>query len=95
MKHRARTSGRRVRSRWRASARLVLLLSLVGAMPTGFSPDFHVDTHRDLIDFWNDGRLKAVGNQVFQFEDGLKAIQHIASGKVEGKVVVRVSTTDE
>lgn len=28
--------------------------------------------------------------QVFDFEDGLRAIQHIASGKVEGKVVVRV-----
>jgi hypothetical protein len=34
-----------------------------------------------------------VGNQVFEFEDGLKAIEHIASRKVEGKVVVRVSTT--
>jgi hypothetical protein len=34
-----------------------------------------------------------MGNQVFEFEDGLKALQHIAEGKVEGKVVVRVSTT--
>jgi NADPH2:quinone reductase len=66
-------------------------VSLVGAMPTGFSPGFYVDAHRDLMKHWNDGKLKVVGNQVFEFEDGLKAIQHIASGKVEGKVVVRVT----
>jgi NADPH2:quinone reductase len=69
-------------------------VSLIGAMPTGFSPEFYVGAHRDLMKYWNDGKLKVVGNQVFEFDDGLKAIQHIASGKVEGKVVVRVSTTD-
>jgi|TARA_B100000315_G_C14583723_1_gene591847 NADPH2:quinone reductase len=68
-------------------------VSLIGAMPTGFSPGFYVDAHRDLMEYWNDGKLKVVGNQVFEFEGGSKAIQHIASGKVEGKVVVRVSTT--
>jgi hypothetical protein len=31
-----------------------------------------------------------MGNQVFEFEDGQRAIQHIADGKVEGKVVVRI-----
>jgi NADPH2:quinone reductase len=69
-------------------------ISLVGAMPTGFSPEFYNDAHDDLMKHWKDGKLKVVGNQVFEFEDGLKALQHIAEGKVEGKVVVRVSTTN-
>jgi len=60
-------------------------------MPSGFSSEFYIDAHHDLMEHWNDGKLKVVGNQVFKFEDGLKAIQHIASGKVEGKVVVSVS----
>ncbi len=68
--------------------------SLIGAMPTGFSPEFYTDAHNDLMKHWNDGKLKVVGNQVFEFEDGLKAIEHIAAGKVEGKVVVRVSTAN-
>jgi NADPH2:quinone reductase len=66
--------------------------SLLGAMPTGFDPEFYTDAHRDLMKHWRAGKLKVVGNQVFEFEDGMKAIQHIASGKVAGKVVVRVST---
>ena len=69
-------------------------VSLVGAMPTGYSAEFYRDAHRDLMKYWYDGKLKVVGNQVFEFEEGLKAIQHIASGKVEGKVVVRVAATD-
>jgi NADPH2:quinone reductase len=68
-------------------------ISLVGAMPTGFSPEFYNDAHDDLMKHWKDGKLRVVGNQVFEFDDGLKALQHIAEGKVEGKVVVRVSTT--
>jgi NADPH2:quinone reductase len=68
-------------------------VSLIGAMPTGFSPEFYLDAHRDLMAHWQDGKLKVVGNQVFEFEDGLKAIQHIASGRVEGKVIVRVAAT--
>jgi len=65
-------------------------ISLVGAMPTGFKPEFYSKAHNVLMDYWKEGKLKVVGNQVFEFEDGLKAIQHIASGKVEGKVVVRI-----
>jgi|TARA_B100001079_G_C16396529_1_gene509336 NADPH2:quinone reductase len=73
------------------SETLLTNVSLVGAMPSGFSSEFYIDAHHDLMEHWNDGKLKVVGNQVFKFEDGLKAIQHIASGKVEGKVVVSVS----
>jgi len=65
-------------------------VSLVGAMPTGFSPEYYVDAHHDLIKHWSSGKLRVVGNQIFEFEDGLKAVQHIATGKVEGKVVVRI-----
>jgi NADPH2:quinone reductase len=66
-------------------------ISLVGAMPVGFSPEFFLDAHRDLMGHWENGQLKVMGNQVFAFEDGGKAIEHIAAGKVEGKVVVRVA----
>ena len=69
-------------------------ISLIGSMPTGFSPEFFTRAHQGLMKYWNDGKLKVVGNQVFDFMDGLRAIQHIASGKVEGKVVVRVWRSD-
>ena len=63
-------------------------LSLIGAMPVGYSAEFMLDAHRDLLTHWRQGQLKVAGSQVFPFEDGLKAIQHIAAGKVEGKVIV-------
>lgn len=66
-------------------------ISLVGAMPVGYSTDFLLNAHRDLMSHWEQGQLKVLGNQVFAFEDGAKAIEHIAAGKVEGKVVVRIS----
>ena len=65
-------------------------ISLVGAMPLGYSPEFMQDAHRDLMGHWREGHFKVSGSQVFAFEDGLKAIEHIAAGKVEGKVIVKV-----
>jgi NADPH2:quinone reductase len=73
------------------SETLLSNISLVGAMPSGFTPEFYLEAHRDLMNHWEQGELKVVGNQVFDFADGLKAIQHIAAGKVEGKVVVRIN----
>jgi NADPH2:quinone reductase len=67
-------------------------ISLVGAMPVGYSPEFMLNIHNDLLSHWERGQLKVVGNQAFSFEEGGKAIEHIAAGKVEGKVVVRVGT---
>lgn len=66
-------------------------ISLVGAMPVGFSPELLLGAHNDLVGHWQKGELKASNNQVFEFSDALKAIEHIAAGKVEGKVVVRVA----
>jgi NADPH:quinone reductase-like Zn-dependent oxidoreductase len=51
------------------------------------------NAHNDLMSHWERGQLKIVGNQVFSFEEGGKAIEHIAAGNVEGKVVVRVGAT--
>jgi NADPH:quinone reductase len=65
-------------------------ISLVGAMPVGYSPQFMLNIHHELLSHWERGQLKIVGNQTFSFEDGGKAIEHIAARKVEGKVVVRV-----
>jgi NADPH2:quinone reductase len=65
-------------------------ISLVGAMPVGYSSEFMRAAHDDLMSHWQKGQLKAARNQVFSFEDGGKAIEHIAAGKVEGKVVVRI-----
>lgn len=67
-------------------------ISLVGAMPVGFPPELLLEAHRDLIGHWQRQELKASNNQVFEFEDALGAIEHIAAGKVEGKVVVRIHT---
>ena len=67
-------------------------ISLVGAMPTGFSPEFYQKAHQDLMGYWQQGKLRVMGNQVFDFADGSKAIEHIAAGKVAGKVVVRVNS---
>jgi NADPH2:quinone reductase len=64
-------------------------ISLVGAMPVGYSPQFMLDAHNDLVRHWQNGELKVSNQQVFSFEDAGKAIEHIAAGKVEGKVVVR------
>ncbi|MCP4755293.1 MAG: NADPH:quinone oxidoreductase family protein [Proteobacteria bacterium] len=74
------------------SETLLTNISLVGAMPIGYPPEFYHEAHRKLMDHWRQGKLKVVGNQVFEFEDGLKAIEHIAAGKVEGKVVVRINS---
>ena len=65
-------------------------ISLIGAMPVGYSTEFLLNAHRDLMHHWEQGQLKAEGNQVFSFEDAGKAIEHIAARKVEGKVVVQI-----
>ncbi len=66
-------------------------ISLVGAMPVGWPPELLGEALRDLLGHWQKREIKASNVQVFAFEDALKAVQHIAAGKVEGKVVVRVS----
>jgi NADPH2:quinone reductase len=66
-------------------------ISLVGAMPVGYTPEFMQDAHGDLVARWRRGELRVSNSQVFPFEEGLAAIEHIAAGKVEGKVVVQVS----
>ena len=65
-------------------------ISLVGAMPVGFPPELMLAAHHDLLGHWKKKELQASNIQLFEFEDALKAVEHIAAGKVEGKVVVRV-----
>ena len=66
-------------------------ISLVGAMPVGFAPQLLRQAHDELIAHWQQGQLQVSNNQVFDFEDAVGAVEHIAGGKVEGKVVVRVA----
>lgn len=66
-------------------------ISLVGAMPVGYTPQQVLAGHADLVKHWKDGSLKLAAPQVFEFDDARSAIEHIAGGKVEGKVVVNVS----
>jgi NADPH2:quinone reductase len=66
-------------------------ISLLGAMPVGYTPQQVLAAHEDLIKHWRDGSLKFAAPQVFDFDNARKAIEHIAAGKVEGKVVVRVT----
>lgn len=67
-------------------------ISLLGAMPIGYSSEFMAEIHRDLLSHWERGEIKIVGNRTFNFEEGSKAIEHIAAGQVEGKVVVRIKS---
>jgi NADPH2:quinone reductase len=66
-------------------------ISLVGAMPVGFAPEVLLQAHNELIAHWQNKEVKASNNQVFTFEDALGAVEHIAGGRVEGKVVVQVA----
>ena len=70
---------------------LMTNISLVGAMPVGFSSDIMRGGVEELIAYWERGQLKLSSQQVFEFDDALSAIAHIAGGKVEGKVIVTVS----
>lgn len=65
-------------------------ISLVGAMPVGYSADQVLAAHEDLLQHWRRGELNVANSQVFDFNDARSAIVQIASGKVEGKVVVRI-----
>ncbi|MCR9279881.1 MAG: zinc-binding dehydrogenase [Pseudomonadaceae bacterium] len=69
---------------------LMTNISLVGAMPVGFTRDQFRAAHDDLIGHWSQGQLDLSNTQVFEFNDARAAIECIATGGVEGKVVVRV-----
>lgn len=66
-------------------------ISLVGAMPVGYTPEQVMAAHEGLLCHWRDGALKISNNQLFDFDDARSAIEHILTGKVEGKVVVKIS----
>jgi NADPH2:quinone reductase len=65
-------------------------ISLVGAMPVGYSAEQVMAAHQDLLYHWRRGELEVSDCQVFDFDDARTAITHIAAGKVEGKVVVQL-----
>ncbi len=68
-------------------------ISLLGAMPVGFTADEVLATHQDLIKHWQEGAIDLSNSQVFDFGDALTAAAHIADGKVEGKVIVQINET--
>ena len=70
-------------------------ISLVGAMPVGYSAEQVMVAHQDLLHHWRQGELEVTNCQVFDFDDARSAIAHIAAGKVEGKVVVRLTGRSE
>jgi NADPH2:quinone reductase len=65
-------------------------ISLVGAMPVGFPADYLHRAHADMVALWQQGKLRILGERVYDFEDGGEAIAAIAAGRAPGKVVVRV-----
>lgn len=69
-------------------------ISLVGAMPVGFTPDYLRSAHDDMASWWKQGKLRILGEQSFCFEDGGEAIAAIARGRVPGKVVVSIDPRD-
>lgn len=65
-------------------------ISIVGAMPIGYTAAQVLTAHQDLLHHWRQGQLKISNCQVFEFDDAQSAIAHIGANKVEGKVVVRL-----
>lgn len=65
------------------------------AMPVGYSSEQVMVAHQDLLHHWRQGELEVTNCQVFDFDDARSAIAHIAAGKVEGKVVVRLTGRSE
>ena len=63
-------------------------ISLLGSMPVGFSRNIMQEAYNELIDLWLRKEIQVPNIQVFPFNQGLEAVEHIAAGKVEGKVVV-------
>ena len=63
-------------------------ISLVGAMPVGYSPQQVLAAHEKLIGFWRAGKINVANLQQFAFDDARSAIELIAAGGVEAKVVV-------
>ncbi|SDU08510.1 NADPH2:quinone reductase [Pseudomonas pohangensis] len=66
-------------------------ISLVGAMPMGFSANDVLAIHQNLVKHWQEGAIDVSNNQVFDFADAPTAATHIADGKVEGKVIVQIN----
>ena len=66
-------------------------ISLLGAMPVGWTAGQVLATHQDLIKHWQQGAIDLSCSQVFDFDDALTAATHIADGKVEGKVIVQLN----
>lgn len=66
-------------------------ISLLGAMPVGYSPAQVLAAHEDLLGHWAQGQLRVASSQVFAFDEARDAIALISEGRVEGKVIVRVS----
>ena len=69
---------------------LMTNISLVGAMPVGFTHEQVRAAHDDLVAHWAKGQLDLSHTQVYDFDDARAAVERIATGGVEGKVVVRV-----
>jgi len=63
-------------------------ISLIGAMPVGYPPEFTRNSHRELVALWQQGKIRTRGVQVFSFDQGGEAIAAIAAGGTPGKVVV-------
>ncbi|APG62694.1 hypothetical protein LPB140_07700 [Sphingorhabdus lutea] len=66
-------------------------ISLMGAMPVGWSAVEVLASHQDLIKHWQDGTINLSNSQVFDFDDAVTAATYIAEGNVEGKVVIKLN----
>ena len=66
-------------------------ISLVGAMPMGWTADDVLSIHQGLIKHWQEGDIDVSNSQVFDFDDAPTAATHITNGKVKGKVIVQLN----
>jgi NADPH:quinone reductase-like Zn-dependent oxidoreductase len=59
-------------------------------MPNGYDHAFTLAMHEKLLDLWSAGRLQIPIHEVFPFERVPDAIEVLARGAAQGKVVVQV-----
>lgn len=65
--------------------------SVVGVMPTGYDRAWKLRAHEALLEHWSAGRFTIPIHEVFPFERLPEAIDVLARGAAQGKVVVEVA----
>ncbi|MCA9502391.1 MAG: NADPH:quinone oxidoreductase family protein [Spirochaetaceae bacterium] len=64
--------------------------SVVGVIPSGYDRAFKEAAQARLLDWWREGRLRPRIEEMVPFESLPDALERLAAGRVQGKLVLRV-----